>query len=408
MSALLLASPASAETLGEAIAAAYETNPQLAAARARQEALAETPEQERALARPTVSVDGDAGYDRQGYGRAGSLTANLALPVWTGGRVSSAVRAANGDVAAGEEGLRDTAAAILQGVVAAYAALLYNQQAVEVARVGIERLDTQVAETRARYDLGQATRTDVAQLEAQRSTVIANLADAEGALATAAATYRAAVGRDAGVLTADVPSPAALPASNDDARRAAEAANPLLLQQRLAVEASTARIDRARAEGAPSVDLGGAYGRGGRLAGGNLRDFEGAASVGMTLRVPLLTGGLVSSRVRQAEANNRAERFQADAAEREAVRRADTAWAMLKAAQGRLRANGEGLSAADLALKGARAEYGFGLRSTIDILVADQSFRAAQLAVALARSDVLVAEAALLRATGRLDRTAYE
>ncbi|WP_324699777.1 TolC family outer membrane protein [Novosphingobium sp. RL4] len=408
MSALLLASPASAETLGEAIAAAYETNPQLAAARARQEALAETPEQERALARPTVSVDGDAGYDRQGYGRAGSLTANLALPVWTGGRVSSAVRAANGDVAAGEEGLRDTAAAILQGVVAAYAALLYNQQAVEVARVGIERLDTQVAETRARYDLGQATRTDVAQLEAQRSTVIANLADAEGALATAAATYRAAVGRDAGVLTADVPSPAALPASNDDARRAAEAANPLLLQQRLAVEASTARIDRARAEGAPSVDLGGAYGRGGRLAGGNLRDFEGAASVGMTLRVPLLTGGLVSSRVRQAEANNRAERFQADAAEREAVRRADTAWAMLKAAQGRLRANGEGLSAADLALKGVRAEYGFGLRSTIDILVADQSFRAAQLAVALARSDVLVAEAALLRATGRLDRTAYE
>lgn len=408
MSALLLASPASAETLGEAIAAAYETNPQLAAARARQEALAETPEQERALARPTVSVDGDAGYDRQGYGRAGSLTANLALPVWTGGRVSSAVRAANGDVAAGEEGLRDTAAAILQGVVAAYAALLYNQQAVEVARVGIERLDTQVAETRARYDLGQATRTDVAQLEAQRSTVIANLADAEGALATAAATYRAAVGRDAGVLTADVPSPAALPASNDDARRAAEAANPLLLQQRLAVEASTARIDRARAEGAPSVDLGGAYGRGGRLAGGNLRDFEGAASVGMTLRVPLLTGGLVSSRVRQAEASNRAERFQADAAEREAVRGADTAWAMLKAAQGRLRANGEGLSAADLALKGVRAEYGFGLRSTIDILVADQSFRAAQLAVALARSDVLVAEAALLRATGRLDRTAYE
>nr|WP_231635626.1 TolC family protein [Novosphingobium sp. ST904] len=124
-----------------------------------------------------------------------------------------------------------------------------------------------------------------------------------------------------------------------------------------------------------------------------MRDFEGAASVGMTLRVPLLTGGLVSSRVRQAEANNRAERFQADAAEREAVRGADTAWAMLKAAQGRLRANGEGLSAADLALKGVRAEYGFGLRSTIDILVADQSFRAAQLAVALARSDVLVAEA---------------
>ncbi|WP_277668200.1 TolC family outer membrane protein [Novosphingobium lindaniclasticum] len=407
VAALLLASPASAETLGDAIATAYETNPQLAAARARQEALAETPEQERALARPTLSVDGTGGFDRQGYGKAASLTANVALPIWTGGRVSSAVRAANGDVAAGEEGLRDTEAAILQGVVAAYAALLYNQQAVEVARVGIERLDTQVAETRARYDLGQATRTDVAQLEAQRSSVVANLADAEGALATAAATYRAAVGRDAGMLTTDVPPPAMLPSSNDEARRAAEAANPLLLQQRLVVEASDARIDRARAEGAPSVDLSGAYGRGERLSGGNLRDFEGAGSIGMSLRVPLLTGGLVSSRVRQAEANNRAERFLADAAEREALRGADAAWASLIAARNRLRANIDGLAAADLALKGVRAEYGFGLRSTVDILVADQSFRAAQLAVAMARADVLVAEAALLRATGRLDREAY-
>jgi outer membrane protein len=250
VTALLLASPASAETLGEAIAAAYESNPQLAAAHARQEALAETPEQERALARPTLSVDGNGGYDHLGYGKSASLTANVTLPIWTGGRVSSAVRAANGDVAAGEEGLRDTEAAILQGVVSAYAALLYNQQAVEVARVGIERLDTQVAETRARYNLGKATRTDVAQLEAQRSTVDANLADAEGALATAAATYRATVGHDAGTLTAEVPAPATLPASQDEARQAAETANPLLLKQRLAVDASGARIDRAQADGA--------------------------------------------------------------------------------------------------------------------------------------------------------------
>jgi outer membrane protein len=80
---------------------------------------------------------------------------------------------------------------------------------------------------------------------------------------------------------------------------------------------------------------------------------------------------------------------------------------MLNAARSRLRANIVGLAAADLALKGVRAEYGFGLRSTVDILVADQSFRAAQLAVALARTDVLIAEAALLRAAGRLDRNTY-
>ncbi|MBB4619303.1 TolC family outer membrane protein [Sphingomonas abaci] len=405
--ALLLASPAPAETLREAVAAAYAGNPQLAAARARQDALAETPEQARALGRPTLSTGATTGYDRLGEGTAGAATIDAALPIWTGGRVRSARRAAERDVAAGLEGLRDTVATVLQAVVLAYAELLYAQQAVDVARVGIDRLDRQVSETRARFDLGQATRTDVAQLEAQRASVVANLADAEGALATAEAAYRAVVGREAGRLSPTIPPPAALPTDRDAARRAAEAANPLLLQQRQVEAASAARIDQARADGAPALDLAGGYGRGMRIGPGDGRSYPVAGSVGLALRVPLLTGGLVPSRIRQAQATNRAERFQAEAARREAVRAADTAWASLAAAQARLHANVEGLAAADLALRGVRAEYGFGLRSTIDILVADQSFRAAQLAVAAARADMLVAQAALLRATGRLTASAY-
>lgn len=400
--------PVAAQSLREAITAAYSTNPQLAAARARQDALSENIEQARALARPKLSADAAVGYDRIDYGRSAFVTTTAALPIWTGGRASAAIRAAKGDVAAGAEGLRDTEAAILQQVVAAYADLLYNQQAVEVARVGIERLDRQVSEARSRFNLGQATRTDVAQLEAQRATVVANRADAEGALATAAAAYRTAVGKDAESLSVEVAPPAALPATLADARSQAEEANPLLLQQRRIVEASAARIDQARAEGAPLVDLAGSYGRGGQLIDGDVRGYNAAASAGIIFRLPLLTGGLVSSRVRQAKASFRAERFQAEAAAREALRRVDAAWASLSAARARLQANTEGLAAADLALKGVRAEYGFGLRSTIDILVADQSFRAAQLAVASARADVLVAQASLLRSTGRLERDTYD
>ncbi len=407
LAALLLATPASAETLREAIAAAYEGNPVLAAARARQDALSEAPEQARAAGRPTLSVSTSGGYDELGNGRAASTTASVALPIWTGGRVASAVRAANGDVAAGVEALRDTEAAILEQVVGAYAALLYNQQAAEVARVGIERLDGQVAEARSRYNLGQLTRTDVAQLEAQRASVAANLSDAEGALAAAAAAYRAVVGHDAGALVADVPPPHALPATLADARAAAEASNPALLQQQRIVEASLARIDQARAEAAPSLDLAGGYGRGAMLSGGHFSGYPAAANVGVTLRLPLLTGGLVASRIRQAEATNRAERLTADAVAREANRATDAAWAALAAAEGRLHASTDGLAAADLALKGVRAEYGFGLRTTTDILLADQSYRAAQLALALARADVLIAQAALLRATGRMSVESY-
>ena len=398
---------AQADTLRDAIAAAYATNPTLAEAQARQEALEEAPEQARAEGRPTLSAVAGGGYDDLGYGSSGSADLEAAMPIWTGRRVSSAVRASSADVAAGEQVVRDREAAVLQQVVAAYADLLFAQEAVEVARIGIERLDRQLGEARSRYDLGQATRTDVAQLQAQRSSVVANLADAEAALAIARADYRAVVGEYPGVLEADVPPPAMLPAALADARAAAELANPRLLERLRIVEASEARIDRARADGAPSVELAGTYGRGVQETGGALRGYDNAASVGVSVRIPLLTGGLVSSRVREAKATTRADRYAVQAELRETMRSVETAWAALQAAGLREEASRDGLAAAQIALDGVRAEYEFGLRSTIDILLAEQSYRAAQLALGRARSDVLMAQAALLRATGRLDRAAF-
>ena len=129
--------------------------------------------------------------------------------------------------------------------------------------------------------------------------------------------------------------------------------------------------------------------------------------MGVTLRIPLLTGGLVAAQVREAEASARADDYAVLAEARETIRSVDTAWAALEAAERRERASRTGLAAAQLALDGVRAEYEFGLRSTIDILLAEQSYRSAQLALARARSDVLIAQAALLRATGNLDRRAY-
>jgi outer membrane protein len=405
--ALFCTTPALADTLREAIAAAYATNPTLAEAQARQEALEEAPEQARAEGRPTLSAFAGAGYDELGPGSSGSADLQATLPIWTGGRVSSAVRASSADVAAGEQVVRDTEAAVLQRVVETYADLLFAQEAVEVARIGIERLDRQVDEAQSRFDLGEATKTDVAQLQAQRSSVIANLADAEAALASARAAYRAVVGGSPGALEADVPPPASLPGDLAAAQASAEQANPRLLERIRIADASDARIDRARARGAPSVDLAGAYGRGLLETGGSLRGYDNAASVGLTLRIPLLTGGLVASQVRQAEATSRADRHAVLAEARETMRAVATAWAALQAAGRREKASREGLAAAQIALDGVRAEYEFGLRSTIDILLAEQSYREAQLGLARARSDVLIAQAMMLRATGHLDHWAY-
>ncbi len=396
-----------AETLAQAMASAWATNPDLGEARARQESLEETPELARAEGRLTADAQADAGYDRTAYGRfaSGYVSADLAL--WTGGRVASAVRAASHDVAAGAQDLRDAQARVLESVVTAYAELLYNQQAVDVARLGIKRLDQHVAEARSRFELGHVTRTDVAQIETQRATVAASLAEAQGVLERTQSTYRALVGHDPGNLDTPSVAPPLLPASRDEARAEAMQANPTLIAQHEVLEAARAQIGLARSQSAPRIGLSGRYGPGLARTGDDWRGYVEAGSVGVTLKVPLLTGGLVSAHVRQAEATWRAERFQADAARRNVERRVDTAWANLTAARSQLELSLEGQKSAETALNGTRAEYGFGLRSTTDILLADQNYRSRQLSVARARTDVLIAQAALLRATGHLEPDAF-
>lgn len=403
---MALAVPSKAQTLAQAIADAYANNPELAEAAARQDALAETPEQARAAGR--VTVDLGAGW-QTGTAEGGDLTVTSRLPLWTGGRVSAAIRTAEAEVDAGRERLREREAAVLEAVVSAYADILFAQEAERIARIGIERLDRQVEEAQVRFDSGQATLTDVAQLEAQRAGVVGNLADAEAALGRARADYLAVVGEEPAVLEPGAALPQALPPDRAAARSIAQVDNPRLLE-RVALSAATrGRIGAARAERAPNIDLQATGVQTvGQVGGGIGAQSERFGTVGVALRIPLVTGGFVPSRIREAQANARAEDFAVEAARREAVRAADGAWASLRGAQLRLDAGQQALQSAEIALRGVRAEYELGLRNTLDLLIAEQSLRAAELDVARSRSDVMLAEARLLRAVGRLTGRAYD
>ncbi|WP_267394160.1 MULTISPECIES: TolC family outer membrane protein [unclassified Sphingomonas] len=399
---MLLAPPAAGETLADAVRAAVATNPSLAAAQARQDALAEAPEQARAQGRLTGEAGALGGYDRFNGGKGATGTVSATLPIWTGGRVRTAVRAADADVAAGAQGLRDVAAGVLSNVVAAYADLLFQQESAAIVDADIQLLDNQVAEAKARFDLGTGTQTDVSRLVAQRATASATQASAQAALAAAAATYRAVVGRDPGQLAPPPATLAGLPPTIEQARARAVEANPLYRQAQATQAAAAARIGVARSNGAPSLGLGASYGYGvaiGHDGGGYVSD----TAAGLTFRLPLLTGGLVQSQVREATANARAARYDVDAASRDVIRQTDTAWANVVAARARVEANTKAAAAADRALAGVKAEYAVGLRTTLDILIADESLRGAQLALASARSDLLTGEAGLLRAMGTLE-----
>ena len=414
MLTVLLLSTAKAETLTEALTQTYRTNPTLLSQQASLRATDETYVQARAGWRPTVTINASAGYSEATNSptdyAAGSYQTNaaqaaivLAQPLYTGGRVAHAVQAAQARVLAGREGLRLTESQTLQNAITAYMDVLRDQDILATRQADLATLTRQVAETTARYRLGApVTRTDVAQTEAQRAQALAAKEAAVAQLDASRAEYRAATGQPAAHL--DEPGPLrGLPASLDDALQAAGTANPMLAQSALLARASAADIGTARAARLPSIGLQGSFGYIGGVAPFHERLYDKQATALVTLTQPIAAGGLIASQIRQAEDRNDADRQTEAAAARAADQAVTTAWSAMIAGQAGITANRTQVDAASTALRGYQLEYADGLRSTLDVLIADQDLRAAQVSLAQSLHDTIIAEAALLAAIGRLE-----
>ncbi len=415
--ACLLAIPvgiARAETLQDALTLAYRSNPTLRGQQATLRATDENSVQARTGWRPVVTATANAGYQKGAFASydygAGTIETNDAealltvnQPLYTGGRVASAVRAADARAQAGQQGLRLVEAQTFQSVILGYMDVLRDQDILSTRRADLQTLARQVSETTARFNLGaQVTRTDVAQAEAQRQAAAASLADAEAQLEASRANYRAATGVWPATLVEPGTLPG-LPGTLDEANTLAAAANPSLGQSLLTAQASQADVASARATGAPMIGLEGSFGYVGPAAVFRSRDYDQEATGLVTLTVPLITGGLVQSQVRQAKDRNEADLQAACAAARQATQAVSIAWSRMRAGLAATRANEAQVQAATTALRGYQLEYGYGLRSTLDVLIADENLRAAQVSLAESRHDTIVAEADLLAATGRLE-----
>lgn len=421
---------ARAETLAEVLRDAYASSPALASARASQAALAEGVAQARAAGLPQATITASALYERQDLGarssrgaqvvgaagglvtsggggsrvetNAGQAQLALSQPLYTSGRVTWAVRAARARTEAGAQSLRATQAQVLVDAVTAFADLQQAQEVRRVRRADVATLTRQRDEGQARFTGGLVTKTDVAQAQAQLDAATASLAQSDGAVEGARAEFVAAVGRPAGELAlAEAVAP--LPPTLDAAFDRAEAAAPSLEQSRAAARASGAAVRLAQANQGPTVALQGALGYVGPVSPLAPRDYDRDLTAQVVFTQPLLTGGLLSSQTRQARDQARSDRLQVEAVRREVVRQTAQAWSALTAARAAAAADAAQVRSAELALAGAQAEYAVALRTTLDVLITDQTLRSAQLALAQSRHDDLVAQAMLLSVIGGLD-----
>jgi outer membrane protein len=402
-----------AATLRDALVKTYQTNPTITAQRAQLRSLDEGVAIARAQGRPQLS--GTVGVNQDVYNSVGvgghtfTAGANVSYPLFSGGAVRNGIRAANRRVDAGRAFLRAVEGDIFTEAVAAYMDVIRDRSIVALNRNQVRVLDTNLQASRDRFEVGDLTRTDVAQSEARLALSRSALATAEGRLESSEENYRRVIGELPVELEPPPPLPP-LPATPEQAVDIALANNPDLIAVNYQIRAAGLDVSVARAARLPTVSaiggstynnfLGTADDQFGGTGNANSRTV---ASAGVQARVPLYQGGLVGARVRQAQSLQGQLIEQGIATERSVVAQTRAAFASYQAALEAIESNQIAVNANTLALEGTRAEQSVGTRNVLDVLNAEQELLNSQVLLVTARRDAYVAGFALLNAMGQAE-----
>ncbi|NKB22788.1 MAG: TolC family outer membrane protein [Alphaproteobacteria bacterium] len=402
---------ASAETLKEALAKAYLSNPTLLSARAELRATDEGVPEAISGWRPTVSFDYDIGKSKTDSNSVSSTsggsqnrtpkTSSVSVDqnLFNGWRTQSGIESAEQAVLSQRAQLASTEQAIMLNAGTAYMDVIRDEAVLKLNQANEKVLGRQLEATRDRFEVGEVTRTDVAQAESRLSRAKADRIESEGALTISRAAYRSIVGDFPGTLKSAAPLED-LPATKDEAMASAKAGNPDVVAA--LHDERTAKSAIKTAEGAlyPTVNLEGELSRRDQASSTSSRSEE--ASITASVTVPLYQAGAVSARIRAAKQQWSQERRDLDAAIRTAIQGAAQSWERYATARAQVNAFSAEVRAAEIALEGVKQEAQVGSRTVLDVLDAEQELRDARVSLVRARRDVTVASFEVRQAVGTL------
>jgi outer membrane protein len=333
---------------------------------------------------------------------SGTATLEIDQPLFTSGAVGWGVAAASSDIRSARQALRSTEAQVLQAVVQAYVDVRRDQRIVGALESEVGILQNQLDDVTARQKAGDVTRTDVEQSLAQLETSRSSLTLAQGQLQVSRSEYVAAVGQNPGDLAPEPPLPG-LPTTIDEAFTVAQANNPTLMQAEEAEKAASARISQAKAQYRPQVTLTTTYGDTGPVVPFVDKTEQREFTVSAQVTVPMFTGGLAQSNVRKAVETDNSDRFNIEVTRRQVVQAVSNAWNTALANRASATADERAVQTARRYFSDTEQEYRVGQRSTLDVLIAEQALRGAEVSAAQAEHDGYLAQTALLAAVGRLE-----
>ncbi|MEO0418530.1 MAG: TolC family outer membrane protein [Pseudomonadota bacterium] len=424
--ALVTASPAHADTLRDALAAAYNNNPTLQAARANQRATDENVPISKADGLPSIDatnnliefVRANANNFFQ-PARALTSSVNVGVPVYSGGAVKNSIKAAKERISAGKADLRGTESAIFSQTVAAYLDVLRTEALAGLASNQVDVLTVNLEATSDRFQIGDLTRTDVAQSQSRLAIAQGDLETARANLVAARETYIQLVGRAPVELAAPPPLPG-LPGDVSDAVTIALENNPDYLAAKERAEAAGWDAEVSGSGRLPRLSLFGTYEYNNTLGTVPDQVIPGSGPndaptiiptpqvttgirAGVTLTIPIFQAGRVAAQQRQAYARETAALEQVIETERNIIQQTRSAYVRWRAALAVIDSSRVAVESSEVSLEGVRAENSIGNRTILDVLNAEQELVQSKAQLVTARRDAYVAGFTLLAAMGRAE-----
>ena len=403
--------PASAGTLREALQKAYSTNPTLTGARAQQRANDENAPINRSRGLP--ALNGTGSYTENIQRSSSSFTSperqataglSLSVPIYQGGAIKNAIRGADARIEAGRAELRDTEASLFSQVVGAYMDVIRDQAIVGLQRANLGVLTVNLEATKDRFQVGDLTRTDVAQSEARLALAKSQYETAQSNLINSREQYIRLVGEPADNLEPPPPLPN-LPSSPQTAVTTALDNNPGLIAAKRQSDAAKFDTNVSRAARLPKVSAIGNANYVDYLGsiGGGFPQTSKTSGAGLQATIPLFQGGGPSAQVRQSQARESQALEAIIASERNVVAQTRAAYASYQASNEVIVSSQSAVDANTLSLEGVRAENSVGNRTILDILNAEQELLNAQVQLVSARRNSYVSGFSLLAAMGQAE-----
>ncbi|MDJ0391699.1 TolC family outer membrane protein, partial [Roseomonas sp. E05] len=316
-----------------------------------------------------------------------------------GGRTVASTRRAENQVLAQRARVLATEQQVLSDVVAAYVAVIRDQETLRLNVNNVQVLRRQLDATNERFRVGEITRTDVAQAESRLAGAEAARANSEGTLQTSRATFRRVTGLSPEHLVAPQPLQAAVRGSGAAAELAMRN-NPVVVAALFDEAAARDAVDVQASALLPSVSLQAQSFRSDNSQSAHTRVT--GEQITANLSVPLYQGGGEYAAVRQARQDAVRLRQVVDDQRRQVMQQATQAWETLQTARAQVDSVRSQIRAAEIALDGVQREAVVGSRTTLDVLNAEQELLNARVSLVQALSNVVTASYNLAAAVGRL------